>query len=475
MRPSAPRRRLFAALAVLPALAAAGLIAPSAVAAARHQPVVIHDGLVTRQDIGARGTSEPNTVVEPDVAVSPVDHDVAIAVAHDSRYADGGAVTITAAYTSDGGATWTHHAVPGITTATGGPYDRASDPVVAFGPGGIAYLSVLVFDTGCPTAVAVLTSRDGGASWSAPHYVQRSSRCSYSDDKNWLVVDTNPASPHLGRVYQFWTPFLSRHGRYFGSPQVVRWSDDQGSTWSSTHYVVRRTLGTQNSQPMIEPDGTIVDTFYDYGVNGRSPDATIDPTGTIVATTSTDGGSTWSRPTIVTVDGGGYAPGVRCCLFAADIDPVTHRMYVAWMGGVGSTDPVYVAQSDNGTSWSSPVRVSYGDKPGVQRVNVDVVARAGDVYVSYGTRRAPGDHGGFVQQQVSTSTDRGASFGPPLSIGPVSVLRYAARADGYFPGDYIGEAIAPGRLYVVYANSSKPYGPDPTTLHQVIWGTTLRP
>jgi hypothetical protein len=48
------------------------------------------------------------------------------------------------------------------------------------------------------------------------------------------------------------------------------------------------------------------------------------------------------------------------------------------------------------------------------------------------------------------------SQGAPQSIGPVSVLEYAAQADGCFPGDYIGEAIAGNRLYVVFAQSSKP-------------------
>ena len=54
------------------------------------------------------------------------------------------------------------------------------------------------------------------------------------------------------------------------------------------------------------------------------------------------------------------------------------------------------------------MRVSRGDVSGVQRVNVDVVARAGRVYVGYGTRTKPQQHGGFVQQQLSTSGQRRA-------------------------------------------------------------------
>ena len=131
--------------------------------------------------------------------------------------------------------------------------------------------------------------------------------------------------------------------------------------------------------------------------------------------------------------------------------------------------------SSNGRQWSSPIRVSRGDVGGVQRVNVDVVARGGHVYIGYGKRTDPEQNGGFVQQQVSTSTDGGRSFGAPVSIGPRSVLKYAAQADGYFPGDYIGEAIAPGRMYLVWAVSSKPPAYSTSKYHQVIYGATLRP
>ncbi len=150
-------------------------------------------------------------------------------------------------------------------------------------------------------------------------------------------------------------------------------------------------------------------------------------------------------------------------------------MYVAYHGGVGNTDPIYVTWSADGDIWSSPAQVTRGDVNGVTRVNVDVVARGGQVYVSYGTRTDPSNNGGFVQQQLSTSNDRGLSFGAPLSIGPRSVLQYAARAGGYFPGDYIGAALAPGRLYLVWARSSAPPPFSTSRYHQVIWGATLRP
>jgi BNR repeat protein len=488
------RARTSILLGAVVALGCAGVGPADARTDSPVSPVVLHQGVVTRQDIPSRPGSETDTVVEPDVAVSPLNRNVAIAAAHDSRYPDGGAVDISVAWTADAGATWQHMPVQGITTATGGSYDRASDPVVAFGPDGTAYLSVLLFDaTTCRTAVAVLRSTDGGQTWSKPFYAHRSKTCKYSDDKNWIVVDNFKGSPHYGRVYQFWTPFISTSSGFLGSPQAVRWSDDKGKTWSSTHYVTKKNHSTQNSQPMILPDGSIVDTYYEYP-RGAVPDVSpalqpeapltrlrlaagrpVDATGTIYAATSQDGGATWSKGVEVSNNAGGYAKGVRCCLFAADIDSVTHLLYTAWEGGIGSTDPVYESFSSDGTTWSSPVRVSRGDAPGVQRVNVDVVAQGGNVYITYGTRRHAHQSGGTVQQQISVSSNRGRSFGPPTSVGPLSTLKYAAQAGGYFPGDYIGEAIAPGRLYMVFAVSSKPPPRSSSPYHQIIYGVTLRP
>src|SRR5689334_6354054 len=76
------------------ALAGAVVLAtfqPGAAYAAGPGPVALTTvGQVARQDVPALPGSEPDTLVEPDVAVSPLDPAVAVAVAHDGRYPDGG-------------------------------------------------------------------------------------------------------------------------------------------------------------------------------------------------------------------------------------------------------------------------------------------------------------------------------------------------------------------------------------------------
>ena len=168
---------------------------------ATNPPSVLHVSQIDHQDIAPQPGSEPDTLVEPDVAVSPVNPLLAVAVAHDGRYPNGGAVDIGYAWTRDGGANWHHAPVPGLTKHSGGSYDRASDPVVQYAADGVLYLSSLLFDTtSAKTAVAVSKSTDGGATWGPPVLAHASSTGNYSDDKNWLVIDNSPTSPHSGRI-----------------------------------------------------------------------------------------------------------------------------------------------------------------------------------------------------------------------------------------------------------------------------------
>jgi hypothetical protein len=464
-----------------------GVPAPAA-AGVRTAPWVESVQQIARQDVAPRPGSEPDTLVEPDVAISPVNPRIAVAAAHDGRFPDGGAVGIAYAWTRDGGKTWRHAPVPGLTTATGGSYLRASDPVVAFGPDGTAYLSTLLLDMpGCRTAVAVSRSSDGGRTFGPPRLVHASAACEYSDDKNWLVVDTSSRSPHRGRLYQFWTPYRSdAQGTFLAAPQVLRWSDDKGRTWSRTVSVSGPAGETQDSQPMIQPDGTIVDAYIRYSSAARVEEPEhgigLDRSAAaprtqvagdrLVARRSRDGGRTWSAEATVTTDVGTGPTDVRCCLPSATADPRTGRLYAAW----NSVQPelVRLSTSTDGVHWSAPVQVDRDAAPGRQTVNVDVAAYGGRAYVSYGVRDTAVAAGRHVYQQVSTSRDGGRTFGAPLRVGPASDLTYAAVARGIFPGDYIGTAAGPGRVYAVWCRSSRPPVAS-ATYHQTVYAAVLRP
>jgi len=322
----------------------------------------------------------------------------------------------------------------------------------------------------------------------------RSATCDVSDDKNWLVVDTSPTSPHRGRLYQFWTPFLTdMFGNPDGSPQALVWSDDGGTTWSDPVNVTAPHANTQNSQPMLRPDGTIVDAYLDYGPNGSAegPEAAAarasanraapaarhaSPTAGasitypgLTTATSHDGGATWNRSSAITRDLGDGPPGFRCCLASATADPVTGTLYAAWNSKNVAT--VKLSKSTDGRTWSSPV-VANRPTPSLLGVNVDVSAYAGSVSVSYGLTNADTSSGRFGRQFVATSRDGGTRFLAPTAIGPQINYAYAAFAEGVFPGDYIGSAMTRGRLYTVWVVASTPPRPG-AKYHQVLYGASF--
>jgi hypothetical protein len=227
---------------------------------------------------------------------------------------------------------------------------------------------------------------------------------------------------------------------------------------------------------MITKDGTIVDAYENFGPFKVLGDKPIAGQGSppvfrleFDSRRSIDGGMTWSGESVIT-NGVGFGPaGVRCCLPAATIDPSTGRMHAVWEGiGPNGTDPVELSSSIDGVTWFSPVRVSQGDVKGVQQVNVAVAADRGRVFVSYGTRTDRTNNFGFVQQELSYSSDGGNTFSGPIALGPVSALQWSAVAGGHFPDDYIGASISGDDLYLVWCVSSKPA--DPTAkYHQTLW------
>jgi hypothetical protein len=456
-------------------------LAQPAAAAAPRPPTVLVLRQAAAQDVAPAAGSEADTLVEPDIAASPLDPRIAVTVAHDGRYPDGGAVGISHAWTRDGGLSWRHAPVRFITTAAGGVWERASDPVLAFGPTGDVYLSTIAFNssaTDCHSVVLVSRSTDGGATFAPPVTAQATNDCTIFNDKNWLAVDTGARSPHRGRVYQFWSYFVGDFAQ-----QRVRWSDDRGRTWSAAAVVTPDETDTQNSQSLIRPDGSVTDVYMDFTGTDRKPDReregadlraaapAAEPGVALRARTSRDGGRTWSPPVVLATDVGGDVPGVRCCLPSAGVDPVNGRLYAVWE----STDLslLRASSSADGRRWSTPVTVDTKRTSTTEVVNADVAAYRRTVLVSYGVRDSAVADGRYVRQQVIVSHDAGRRFGDPLAVGPRSDLQFAAQAGGAFPGDYIGTAVSHGRFYAAWAVSSTP--PDGGTFHQVLLAAAIRP
>ncbi|HEV8630282.1 MAG TPA: hypothetical protein VGV61_08190 [Thermoanaerobaculia bacterium] len=150
------------------------------------------------------GVAQPETQAEPFLAIDPENERRLLAGFQENRFADGGARALGYGLSTDGGRGWGNGLIPNLTLATGGPWERASDPWVAFGPGHRAYFVSLAFDESRPdNAVVVSASEDGGASWGDPVTVHRAPDTNF-DDKEAIIVDNRADSPYRGRVYVTW-------------------------------------------------------------------------------------------------------------------------------------------------------------------------------------------------------------------------------------------------------------------------------
>src|SRR5207302_4161332 len=174
---------------------------------------------------------QPDTQIEPSIAVNPANPKNVVTVYQEGRIADGGDATNGFATSTDGGKSWRTGELPGLTTypGQGGGFERASDAVVAFGPNNIVYANSLVFDfnnnDGLRSGIAVNVSKDGGLHWGPPVLLQ-DDELGGLNDKNWIVVDSSDApGHHKGRVYVVWDRI---------APVVYDYCDgncDQQSNW----------------------------------------------------------------------------------------------------------------------------------------------------------------------------------------------------------------------------------------------------
>ena len=138
---------------------------------------------ISRDTLTGRG-AERDTQVEPDIAIDPTSSSTVVTVYQQGRYQGGGSAGPGYATSQDGGRTWTQGDLPNLTTATGGRWDRASDPAVVIGPDGSVYAQTLTIDLTPENGVAVQRSDNGGLTFNDPVLVEDNTDGVHFDDKN---------------------------------------------------------------------------------------------------------------------------------------------------------------------------------------------------------------------------------------------------------------------------------------------------
>lgn len=412
-------------------------------------------------DIEQQGFGErvADTETEPTISVDPRDSRNLVAGWMQDLYR--GYVT---AWSKNSGATWKTSVVPGISRCSGDSFELAADPWLSTGPDGITYLAGISLDindspnpVGPPflpvrSRLQVNRSADGGRSWSPPAVVVGGTGRLH--DKPSLVADPQRA----GHAYIVWTEFLTPLGPPAEGISFSR-TTDGGASWSPPlHLDFPMPAGSMpiGALVMVLPDGALLAITTVRARNG-----TDDPH-RIFAMRSTDLGTTWSPPTLVTefpaTDGRHSTPfsdpetGEAIDAPEWAISSAVARdgtVYVTWRHRVSPAEAdIRLAKSTNGgVSWGSPTTVASASAEIF--LPVIAVARDGTVGVTYydDRRDVLADEGYSNDFRFAHSHDEGATWrethvGGPFDMRTALLRKIPIR--GLFVGDYHGLVPLPG-------------------------------
>ncbi len=362
--------------------------------------------------------------VEVAIAANPTNPQNLIAAWMDWDANRGQRVTIAHAWTFDGGATWDSSVLdlPSLNPVRG-----RGDPSVAFDGLGNAYVAFHV--PGHPeVGFYVAKSVDGGQTFADPVPIDGA-----LVDKPWIAAD--PVSNALYAVYAL-----------VGEIRFTK-STDHADTFSPPV-----TLG-RGGLPMIAvgPDGQV------YVVWIGDDEILLDR--------SLDGGRTWLSTEKVAASGivpptfpaGGGVEAAFVPAVAVDRSNGPHRgrIYVAWVDERnGDPDILMVYSSDQGDTWSEPLRVNDDFTGGGadQLFPWVWVNDSGHVHVMFLDRRADPANRDFAIY-MATSTDGGSTFGPNVRVSDPDLPQGGVGRDvNTFLGDYNGAVSAGGRSYLVWAD-----------------------
>jgi len=398
------------------------------------------------------------------------------------RFHNGGADDIGFATSHNGGNSWKHGFLPGMTsssTPANNAFERVSDASVAFDAKHNVWLisSIPLTTSLVVPTIFVNRSTDGGLSWSLPVSIPQASG-PVNLDKNWTVCDNTSTSRFYGHCYtEFDNPATF-------DLELLSTSSDGGLTWSVPVSTPLHAHGL-GGQPLVQPNGNVVVPFE-----------SIDGLVTIAAFGSTDGGKTLTNA--VTISGVAFhrvAGDLRTSpLPTAEIDGLG-RVYVAWEDchfepGCPANDIVFSSSSD-GVNWSGLSRVpsdpiGSGVDHFIPGLGVDNATSGGSAHLALTYYYYPNAACTVATCQLDaayiSSTNAGTSWGAPLQLaGPMNNTWLAFTTQGYMVGDYISTSIlSSGQALTTIAVASSGTGPDnlneamfaPSSALDVSGGTT---
>jgi hypothetical protein len=389
------------------------------------------------------GTLFVDSEVEPWVDVSPVDGDIVAAIWQQDRWSNGGSRGNAGAISFDGGTTWDQTVFPGVTECTGGPFQRASDPWLSFSPNGDLHVMHLVLNITPPAGrpggfgangmvvqkvtAAELADGDIDASeWSAPIPLAIDTQGDLHD-KNSLTAD-----PHDSNfVYAVWD-FLDIPtgqainpdrvpGLGFKGAALFSRTTDGGQTWSEPTVLYNPGGNNQTigNQIVVDDNGVLYD-FFNEILNFRNDDGFPQFDLNLSMKYSLDRGQTWLP----------HGPPIR-------IDDQTGR---------GVTIP---AGDDNA---GAPARTSE------ILPDVTVDPGNGNLYLTWQDARTSG--GAYDSTLFSMSTDGGQTWTPAIKVNQTPDVGPVGNRQAFTPSVHVADDGTVGVSYYDFRNNAVGGGTD---------------
>ena len=386
-------------------------------------------------------TTDPGMFSEPSIAINPLNPQQVVAAYQ---------VNASVGYSMDAGRSWA------IAEGTAPEdYRRSGDVSVTFDNQGHALLCYIAFDklgtenywahNATRNGIFVRRSSDGGKTWdkdASTVISQPSAPGIPFEDKPYIVADTT-RSKYAGNLYIGWTEFsLTKSIMLFSR------STDGGRTWSKPIEISTR-------EGLPRDDNGAVEGFTGaVGADGALYVVWCDISGIVLAV-SEDGGHTFSPSRTVVKTGPSYFDPEHVSrgngFPQIGIDPRNGELYVAWSDySNGDIDVLAASSTDQGATWSAPVRVN-NDAPHNGRDQffqwMAVDPSDGSVNVVFCDRRADPANRSYYMT-LARSTDHGQSFrNYAWSTKP-------SDPSHLFMGDYMGIAANGGRVYGVWPRTA---------------------
>src|SRR5262245_6372305 len=338
-------------------------------------------------------SSQHETEVEPD---SLTVGRTTVAAFQVGRRVDGGADNIGFAVSTDNGRTWRSGLLPGLTQESVPPglHVRASDPVVGYDATTRTWLISTLAIQSQITRLTISRSSDG-FTWSNPvTAIEGFSPSAVVFDKNWVVCDNGAASPKRGRCYLVYTDTVrdgslavltsTDGGASWSSPVPIAVTDAVGAipvVRPTGELVVVFNWGGRRIGSSISRDGGLsfsaVVEVAEIQVNSPRglrffplPAADVDSSGRVWVTwhdcrfdpgcdvnsvllSSSPDGTAWGAPVAITSGRNAFIPAIG-------IHPRTGRVAVAYyvVRPGGGVDAELVQSAGRGVRFGAPRRLS---------------------------------------------------------------------------------------------------------------------